>query len=180
MTSKIGLTRDRMIGRGATAAVYDMGDTVAKLTIDHESHEIYGHWAIRDSIHKPRNVHSWGKVGEYNENHGFYLFEMEKLKRLSPGMPNYNIVRLIEGSFHSIYRRYRYNIPFGSLIVQMYEEIGSKMPASLADYMLDVSKFADDRGIRIDVTVANFMQRPSTGEIVFVDPVFNHVRLAGG
>ena len=156
----------KLRGRGAYSMVFQGDGSVFKLTVDRVAYELAQcqlQWQCA-SLPMVRGLH--GEVGATTGGIPLLLMEMECLEKLVVGTE-------VRSLCLSIGRRVRTNRGRCETAAEQLRDAGSHLPnGSVRGALEHLADFADGRPDRalLDMHGSNFMQRPSTGEVVLSDP----------
>jgi hypothetical protein len=174
------------IGSGSFATVFagapDSG-TVMKVTTDqmaywYSADQLWLDVRSRVARHFPTLVEDFGEVGE-SRGASAYLVEMERLQPVSLTCHRRIIAKWIRewDKFRreSVLPRGRSDVLAGRATDFCQMKAESDDP--YAPVFEELVYFFSNYGSTLDLKLSNFMERPSTGELVFNDIVFNYLDL---
>lgn len=168
----------KRIARGEFSAVYDNGDTILKVTADSTHYELFvGPFAIESSKHTPVIVENHGIIGD-QEDLPLYLIEVEKLVKVPAGSDAKRLARKIINQSCEAFSR-SVTITKGDQNRASYLTFDALSKEDcysqeLRDTFREIAMFiADFEHANFDLHMGNFMVRPSTGDLVIVDPLCN-------
>jgi hypothetical protein len=172
-----------LIGRGTTAAVFDNGDTVLKLTSCEKTYRVFNDGAVKcEGPHFPKTVNNWGQVGTTKAGDPLYLFEQEKLEKLPLRKRSLPVVKEYR-DFRTRYQKARWaTYKEGTEhAIDVADRLSHdlELSPSVSEAFNSLAEWISDHGDAIlDLHSDNVMMRPSTGEMVFVDPVVSDSQLS--
>lgn len=144
----------KIMARGCHCLVFDNGSSVFKLTRCFHSYSLLTDGAARvQGRNFPELIRDFGEVED-----GLYLYEVEKLQVKKTGEARRAAMFLSRNH---------------SFEIEETLEIVEREYPSLVQPMLELDRFRLLMGqeVYLDMHIGNFMQRPSTGELVFSDPI---------
>lgn len=160
------LAGTKLIGRGAYSLIFRGADTVFKLTADRVAYELAEcqlQWQCA-SLPVVKGLH--GQVGATDGGIPLFLMEIEHLEKLTVGTEERSLCL-------SIGRRIQQNSGRCETATRQLREAASFLPngdvREALELLADFAEARPDRAL-LDMHGSNFMQRPSTGEIVLSDP----------
>lgn len=174
-------TRAR-VGRGKFSVVLDGSkpDTVFHVTCDPVSYELHCGVTGVTGPHFSHVVDDWGWVEESKSGDSIYVFETE---RLTPTRESLEALRLAKCVMRVIDRAFGLSSEYLNTAHETLnnaqkaaDQCGIVLPQTICDALEDLSYFVSNfPNAGLDLHSANFMVRPSTGELVLNDPLFDRV-----
>lgn len=177
----------KCIGKGEFASVYGAKvgdfDTVIKVTADAMSYhvqadQLFQEVRARAERHFPKLIEDFGDIGE-SGGATVYMVELERLQPVSTTAHRRLIRSWIDG--YAAVRAHTSSLAVASLRFCEGQAglvgpgAGSGDAAAYALAWEAMVYFLSNFGGVLDLKVSNFMERPSTGELVFNDVVFDAV-----
>lgn len=178
------LVGKKRIGRGSYSAVYDNGETVLKLTADMAHYEMLKFYADGTSA-LPVMTTDYFHVGTQKQygNITLYLFEVEKLVKMKHGTAEKRLAQKmckaaanIMGTKTPVFERHKDKIGIERIVPETFYQMSEDMtlPLEIREALEQLGRFSMDyEGVGMDFHMANFMIRPSTGQLVMSDPVMS-------
>lgn len=173
------------IGSGAFATVFadsQDSETVMKVTADQmaywfSSDQLWLDVRSRVAQHFPALVEDFGEVG-YSRGAPVYLLEQERLRPVSLTCHRRKIAQWVkEWDEFRMDAANRGSSDDLSVKAARFCEAKSESDDPYAPVFEELVYFFSNYGSTLDLKLSNFMERPSTGELVFNDIVFNYLDL---
>lgn len=173
------LAGKKPIGRGVFSAVFEGTKIgrVLKMTVDD-----IGYWLFNDRVaavshrHFPRITNDFGIIGEVVVDRQclpIFLYEMERLEKLSDLSPAKRLARLMVTKSSKTWSKYCFRAE-GATIAELQDLTrDNSIPRSVKNALRQLEDFCHNfPNASLDMHMGNFMERKN-GDLVLIDPLAN-------